>query len=147
MVGFVGVRAGWLAAAVVLVAMALLVFGVVRVILWRDVRAGARRRAAGEPPSWPAQMPLVVARQMGATVSGRHSRIDDVGELFGRLSSVDSRLRWQPRKATERGVGQVFWDRMWSAEVKRIRGTRQPGLPDPDRVRRVGGRRVDPPSR
>jgi hypothetical protein len=123
MSGSLAIKTGWVAAMIALVAVLVLVYAVVTVIVWRDGRAEARRRAAGAPPSWPAQLPVVVAQQMGAKAPGRHSRQQEVGELLGRLSLVDGELRWEPRKAgRKRAVRTIVWDKSWSPEVTRIWG-------------------------
>src|SRR4051812_3031205 len=87
--GSVGIAEGWLAAVIALLAMAaLMVAGVWGVVGW-GARLDGRRRAAGEAPSWPAQLRPVVGRQMGAAMPGRHNKVEDDGELLGRLSLVD----------------------------------------------------------
>jgi hypothetical protein len=121
--GTVGIGEGWLAAGIALLAMTVLVVGGAWLVVEWDARRDGRRRAAGEAPSWPAQLSVVVGRRMGAVMPGRHNKVEDDGELLGRVSLVDGGLVWAPRRADrDRGVGQVFWDRTWTAEVKRIWG-------------------------
>jgi len=113
-----GLKTGWIPAVAVPAGLLALLYAVFSFIVWRDGRAEARRRAAGAAPSWPAQLPVAVAAQMGAKAPGRHSRQPEIGELLGRLSLTDGGLRWQPREADrKRGVEPVSWDRSWTAEV------------------------------
>jgi hypothetical protein len=90
----------------------------------REARAEHRRRAAGQAPSWPAQLPVRTALLLGAKAPGRHARrVDEVGELFGRLSLGDGEWRWEPGKGDRnRGVGPVTFDRSWTAEVVALWG-------------------------
>jgi hypothetical protein len=93
-------------------------FTVPWLIMWRSWRAEMRRRSVGETPSWPAQLPVMVARQYGLTGSGRRSRQMDIGERVGRLTYFGDGLRWDPREADrKRGMGSITWDRSWSLEV------------------------------
>jgi hypothetical protein len=112
-----GLKTGWVAAVITLLGLLALVYGVFSIVVWRDGRAERRRRAAGAPPSWPAQLPVAAAQLLG--VRGRHARrTDEVGELLGRLSLQDGELRWEPREGDRRrGVGSVVFDRTWAAEV------------------------------
>jgi len=107
----------------VLVALLFVAWGGFAFVVGRDRRAEARRRACGAAPSWPAQLPVAVAQQLGAKAPGRHSRQREVGELFGRLSLVEGGLRWEPRAGDRRrGVGSLEWDRSWTADVVRVWG-------------------------
>jgi len=137
MSALLAVKVGWVAALAGLVSVLVVVYAVFTVIVWRDGRAEARRRAAGAAPSWPAQLPVAVAQQLGAKAPGRHSRQQEVGELLGRLSLVDGELRWEPREADrKRAVGPVVWDRSWSPEVTPLWG---PGSQGHLRLTRAGG--------
>ncbi|MEU8632179.1 hypothetical protein AB0C38_08435 [Amycolatopsis sp. NPDC048633] len=132
-----GLKTGWVPAAAGLLGLLALVYLVFSLIAWRDARAERRRRAAGEPPSWSAQLPVQVAQLLGAKAPGRHARrADEVGELLGRLSLRDGELCWEPRKADrERGVGPLTFDRSWTAEVVPLRGPASQGcltLTSPD---------------
>jgi hypothetical protein len=123
MSALLAIKVGWVAALIGLVAVLVLVYAVFTVIIWRDSRAEARRRAAGATPSWSAQLPVAVAQQLGAKAPGRHSRQQEVGELLGRLSLVDGELRWEPREADrKRAVGPIVWDKSWSPEVTPLWG-------------------------
>ncbi|MEV6832009.1 hypothetical protein [Amycolatopsis sp. NPDC051102] len=117
-------KTGWLPAAATLVGVLASIAAVLWVVMWRDARAEHRRRAAGEPPSWPAQFPIQAALLLGAKAPGRHARrADEVGELFGRLALAGGELRWEPRKGDrERGAGAVTFDRSWTAEVVALCG-------------------------
>ncbi|GAA3431573.1 hypothetical protein [Kutzneria kofuensis] len=98
-------------------AIAMVIYAVLTLFVWRDRRAELRRRAAGEPPSWSAQLPVVVARQFGGVTPGRHGR-EEVGELFGRLRYLGDRLRWEPSEALRaKGTEPVTWDRSWRPTV------------------------------
>ena len=102
------VKAGWIAVLAGYSALFVVMYAVFTFFVWRDGRAEARRRAAGAAPSWPAQLPVGVAQQLGAKAPGRHSRQREAGELFGRLSLVDGGLRWEPRAGDRRrGVGSL----------------------------------------
>ncbi|EWM14594.1 hypothetical protein KUTG_04898 [Kutzneria sp. 744] len=95
---FVALRVGpWVVLAAA-VGACVLIYAVGTLIVWRDRQAELRRRAAGEPPSWSAQLPLAVARQFGGVVPGRHVRANapQTGELLGRLRYLGDRLRWEP---------------------------------------------------
>ncbi|WP_410616961.1 hypothetical protein [Amycolatopsis sp. lyj-109] len=132
-----GLKTGWVPAVVTLLGLLALVYAVPTVIMWRDARAERRRRAAGEPPSWPAQLPAQVALRLGAKAPGRHARrVDEVGELLGRLSLRDGELRWEPRKGDrDRGTGALTFDRSWTAQVVSLWGPGDQGcltLTSPD---------------
>ena len=100
-----------------------MVYTVLTFVVWRDNRTEARRRAAGAAPSWPAQLPVAVAQQLGAKAPGRHTRQQEVGELLGRLSLIGGELRWEPREADrKRAVGPIVWDKSWSPEVTPLWG-------------------------
>jgi hypothetical protein len=93
---------------------------------WRS-RAETRRRAAGAHPSWPAILPVGVARQSGITLNGRYFR-NDVKPLAGRLVYLGDVLRWDPsRGLRKRGVGPITWDRSWGAEIVLLRGIESRG--------------------
>lgn len=135
-----GFETGWVPVAATLSGLLVLVVVVFSVIMGRDARAERRRRAAGQAPSWPAQLPVRAALLLGAKAPGRHARrADEVGELFGRLSLVDGELRWQPRKA-DRRVGPVTFDRSWTAEIVPLWG---PGAQGCLTLTSPGGTAVD----
>ena len=124
-----GLKVGWVPAAGVLLGLLTLVYLVLTIVVRRDLRRERRRRAAGAPPSWPAQLPGSVARLLGATAPGRHARrADEVGELLGRLTLSDEGLRWDPREGDRRrGVGPLVFDRSWAAEVVSLWGPGRQG--------------------
>ena len=108
-----------------LVGLLALVYAVITLIIWSDRRAELRRRAAGESPTWSAQLPLMVARQFDVVVSRRHSRVDveETGELLGRLRYLGDQLRWEPGASWRaKGTGPVTWDRSWTPTVVRLWG-------------------------
>ncbi|MET8847805.1 hypothetical protein [Amycolatopsis sp. NPDC004625] len=117
-------KTGWIPVVATVLGLAVVLYAVLAVIMWRDARAEHRRRAAGEAPSWPAQLPVQAALLLGAKAPGRHARrVDEVGELLGRLSLADGELRWSPREGDRnRGVGAVAFDRSWAAEVVSLWG-------------------------
>ncbi|MGW5740152.1 hypothetical protein [Amycolatopsis sp. NPDC003861] len=132
-----GLKTGWLPAVAALLGVLVLMAVVLRWVMWRDARTERRRRAAGEAPSWPAQLPVPVALLLGAKAPGRHARrVDEVGELFGRLSLRDGLLHWEPRPGDrDRGVGPVTFDRSWTTEVVSLWGPGNQGcltLTSPD---------------
>ncbi|MDS0140393.1 MULTISPECIES: hypothetical protein [unclassified Amycolatopsis] len=114
-----GLKTGWLPAVATPLGVLVLLAVVLRWIMWRDARAERRRRATGQTPSWPAQLPVQAALLLGAKAPGHHARrADEVGELFGRLSLRDGSLHWKPRAGDRnRGVGPVTFDRSWTTEV------------------------------
>lgn len=123
MSALLAIKVGWVAALAGLIAVLVAVYAVFTVIVWRDGRAEARRRANGAAPSWSAQLPVAVAQQLGAKAPGRHSRQQEIGELLGRLSLIDGELRWEPREADrKRAVDPVVWDRSWTPEVAPLWG-------------------------
>lgn len=117
-------RTGVVPVVAVLAGALVLAYVIANVLLWRDKRSELRRRAAGAPPSWPAQLPIQMAQLLGVKAPGQHARrVDEVGELLGRLSLIDGELNWQPREADrKRGAGTFVFDRSWSAEVVPIWG-------------------------
>ncbi|MET9000228.1 hypothetical protein [Amycolatopsis sp. NPDC004169] len=132
-----GLEAGWLPAVLTVLGVPALLYALAAVIMGRESRAEHRRRAAGEPPSWPAQLPVQAALLLGAKAPGRHARrADEVGELLGRLTLSSGELRWAPRRGDrDRGVGEVTFDRSWSAEVVPLWGPGDQGcltLTSPD---------------
>jgi hypothetical protein len=135
-------RTGWIPAVATAFGVLVLPAAVVRLVMWRDGRAERRRRAAGEAPSWPAQLPVQAALLLGAKAPGRHARrVDEVGELFGRLSLEDGTLRWTPREGDRsRGVGPLAFDRSWKTEVVSLWG---PGAQGCLTLTSSGGTAVD----
>jgi hypothetical protein len=96
-------------------------------LIWRAGRAEARRRAAGDPPSWLAMLPVEAAVRMGAAVPGRHSQ-RPTGELPGRLVHLGDGLRWEPGKSLrDKGTRPITWDSTWSAQVVRLWGPGRQG--------------------
>ena len=91
-------RVGPLVALLGIVGIGVLVYVLSIGIIWRADRAEARRRVAGEPPSWLALLPVEAAVRLGGTVGGRHSR-QPTGELAGRLVYLGDRLCWEPSTA------------------------------------------------
>jgi hypothetical protein len=128
-------RVGWVTALVGLAGMVLAVYVIAAGFMWRARRAESSRRAAGEPPSWSALLPVDAAARMGGTVPGRHSDTL-IGELPGRLVKVGDQLRWEPGKSLRhKGTQPITWDNTWSAEVVRLWGPGSQGcltLTDPD---------------
>jgi len=120
----VSIKQGVIPVALATLALLMVIYLVGTALVWRGRRAEARRRSAGAPPSWSAQLPVVAAKQFGAMASGRHSRQrKDSGELVGRVTYFGDELRWEPREAdANRGVGPITWDRSWSPEVVRLWG-------------------------
>ncbi|MFG1643173.1 hypothetical protein ACGFMK_23005, partial [Amycolatopsis sp. NPDC049252] len=114
-----GPKAGWVPAAGVLLGTLALVHLLLTLVVRWDLRKERRRRAAGDPPSWPAQLPVSAARLLGAKAPGRHARrVEEVGELLGRLTLAGGELRWALREGDRRrGVGPLVFDRSWAAEV------------------------------
>ncbi len=119
-----GLKTGWLPAVATLLGVLVLMVVVFSLVMGRDARAERRRRAAGQAPSWPAQLPVQAALLLGAKAPGRHARrADEVGELLGRLSLRDGSLHWEPRPGDRnRGVEAVTFDRSWTAEVVSLWG-------------------------
>jgi len=119
-----GLKTGWVPVAATLLGLLVLMVVVLWVVMGRDARAERRRRAAGQAPSWPAQLPVQAALLLGAKAPGHHARrADEVGELFGRLTLRDGSLHWEPRSGDRnRGVGSVSFDRSWAAEVVSLWG-------------------------
>ncbi|MFJ1767472.1 hypothetical protein ACIOD2_44600 [Amycolatopsis sp. NPDC088138] len=122
-----GLKTGWVPAAGVLLGTLALVYLVLTIVVRRDLRRERRRRTAGAPPSWPAQLPVSAAHLLGA--KGRHARrTDEVGELLGRLTLSGGELRWEPREGDRRrGVGPLVFDRSWAAEVVPLWGPGRQG--------------------
>jgi hypothetical protein len=104
-------------------ALLVVLYGLLSLAFWRSWRAELRRRAGGAPPSWSAQLPLMVAEQFGIKSAGRHSARLSRGQLFGRLVYLGDGLRGEPREADrDRGVGPVTWDWSWTVEIIPIWG-------------------------
>jgi hypothetical protein len=124
-----GLKEGWVPAAGVLLGLLALVYLVLTIVVRRDLRRELRRRAAGAPPSWPAQLPVTTARLLGATAPGRHARrADEAGELLGRLTLSDGELRWAPGEGDRgRGVRPLVFDRSWAPEVVPLWGPGRQG--------------------
>lgn len=124
-----GFKIGWVLAVSVLLGLLVLVYAVLTVVVRGERRWERRRRDAGAEPSWPAQLPVVAARLLGAAAPGRHARrVDEVGELLGRLSLSSEGLRWDPREGDRgRGVGSLVFDRSWAAEVVALWGPGRQG--------------------
>ena len=115
-------RVGLVVALIGLAGMCVVVYAVSIGLIWRAGRAESRRRAAGEPPSWLAQLPVEAAIRLGGRAPGRHSK-QPTGELVGRLVYLGDRLRWEPSKALRaKGTQPITWDSPWSAEVVRLWG-------------------------
>lgn len=133
-------RVGPVPALTVMVGIVLLGYAVITLIVARDWRAELRRRAAGEPPSWSAQLPLAVARQFDIAVPGRHSRptFEETGELLGRLRYLGDRLQWEPSASWRaRGTETLVWDQSWTPTVVPLWGPGSQGcltLTNPDDV-------------
>ncbi|MDT7806106.1 MAG: hypothetical protein QOI78_9539, partial [Actinomycetota bacterium] len=124
-----GPKTGWVPAAGVLLGTLALVYLVLTIVVRRDLRRERRRRAAGAPPSWPAQLPVSAARLLGAKAPGRHARrAGEVGELLGRLTLAGGELCWAPREGDRRrGAGPLVFDRSWAAEVVPLWGPGRQG--------------------
>jgi hypothetical protein len=115
-------RVGWAVALIGIACMGVAVYLFGIGLIWWAGRAESRRRAAGEPPSWFASLPVEAAVRMGGMVPGRHSR-RPTGELPGRLVRLGDGLRWEPGKSLrDKGVRPITWDNTWSAEVVRLWG-------------------------
>jgi hypothetical protein len=115
-------RVGPVVALIGFACLGIAVYGLAVGLIWKSGRAESRRRAAGEPPSWFALLPVEAAVRMGGTVPGRHSR-KPTGELPGRLVQLPDRLRWEPGKSLrDKGTQPISWDNTWSAEVIRLWG-------------------------
>lgn len=137
----VAAKAGWIDVLAGYSAIFVVMYAVFTFVVGRDRRAEARRRAGGAAPSWPAQLPVSAAVLLGAKAPGRHSRQRAAGELFGRLSLVEGRLRWEPRAGDRRrDVGPLEWDRSWTADVVRVWG---PGSQGCLTLTHPGGSAVD----
>jgi hypothetical protein len=123
MFGVLALRAGIVDALLGLIALLVVGFSVYPLIVWSGRRAEARRRATGAAPSWPAQLPVVVAKMWELNGSGRHSGQPEAGLLFGRLVYSGESLRWEPGKSQrKKGTAPITWDRSWSPEVVKIWG-------------------------
>jgi hypothetical protein len=121
------VRVGPVAVLIGLASLGVALYLLAVGLTWLTRRAESRRRAAGEPPSWPALLPVEAAVRMGAAVPGLHSRTA-TGELPGRLVRLADGLRWEPGKSLRaKGTRPVTWDDLWSAEVVRIWGPGRQG--------------------
>jgi hypothetical protein len=107
----VSLKTGPLIAIPVALGLILLVLVVIETVVLRERRAEARRRAAGAPPSWPAQLPAFVANALGGRAPGRHSdraRGSENGEIFGRLTATQDGLRWEPsQNSAKRSVSPI----------------------------------------
>jgi hypothetical protein len=105
------------------VALVALGSGVYQLVDWRLRRAEGRGGGGGAPPSWSAQLPMVFARELGATSPRRGSRRTGNGGLLGRLVCLETGLRWEPRSADRaRVVAPITWDWSWTVEIVPIRG-------------------------
>jgi len=115
-------KVGLVLALIGLAGICIAVYCLAMGLIWRARRAEARRRAAGEPPSWLALLPVEAAVRMGGVVPGRHSR-KPTGDLIGRLVQLGDQLRWEPGKALrDKGAQPITWGNTWSAEVARLWG-------------------------
>jgi hypothetical protein len=119
MFGVLALRAGIVDALLGLIALLVVGFSVYPLIVWSGRRAEVRRRATGAAPSWPAQLPVVVAKMWECPakvcrIVDPHVDCEAVGAgqgqtaLASRAPDLDDlgrpreSLRWDPESPSER---------------------------------------------
>ena len=92
----------WLASILVGMIVLYLIF-----VVWG--RRRSRRNLVASGGSLPAQLPVRVARQRGASI---RPRLRDTAQLLGRLSISEYRVEWLPGKGAKKvGAIPVRWSR------------------------------------
>jgi len=104
------------AVAIVVPLVIVLVVGIQWWIVLRERSREAARRAAGQPPSWLATLPVWAARETGAALP---SGLQPGQDLYGRLRVEPEGITWIPSPRLTRNLSQpLTWRSPREASVK-----------------------------
>jgi hypothetical protein len=119
-----GAKAGFVLAGLLCLCLLGAAFGAVYVVVLAGRIQEGRRRRSGRVPSWPGSIYPATYRHSGHATFAR-----DVGQLGGRVSLVEGRLRWDPadRIARHFQLEPLSWDVSSIRSVDRIWGPGQQG--------------------
>lgn len=103
----------------ILVGIYIVFWAIVRVQMVRE----QRRRAAGNPPAWPARLPGDLFPGYAAAI-GKTAAYGSQGAVFGTLTATDHGLTWTSDRNTSKRLGQqlqLAWSPSSVVTVSRLR--------------------------